>query len=122
MSGKRPKDTRTKTKKIIATTARALIKSVPVVGAGVDELIFGPLQDARIERIESMLEEVVDKAGSEAPGLHTEEMATLFESTTGQIARETLSDKRDRLRDLLTNAAAIPRGIRTAAARCLTVC
>ena len=97
-----------KTKDAIANTARALVKLVPGIGAGADQLIFGALEDARTKRIESMLEEVLDKVGPDAPGLGTEEMATLFESTAAQIARETSRDKRDRLRDLLTNAAALP--------------
>lgn len=98
-------------KDVVANTARALIKSVPGIGSGADQLIFGPVDARWQKRIEGMLEDVLERLeGKDAPGLQTDEMYELFESSSASIARATAEDKRARFRDLLVNAAQTPAG------------
>ena len=110
MTPDQPKPKLTK-REVITNTARAIVKAAPLVGSSVDQLIFGPIDEMRMNRIEGLIEEVLDRLeGTEAPGLHTEEMAELFREAAPAIAAATSKEKRAWLRDLLINAGQLPSG------------
>lgn len=88
---------------------RAAVKLLPSVGDAIDQLAFGPLDDLRLKRVESTLNEIlaqVEELGQRPT--QTEEFANLFERTVPSIGRAVNEDVRARFRDLLTNAATLP--------------
>jgi hypothetical protein len=88
----------------------ALIKSVPVIGAGLDELIFGAAREIRFKRLEDTLAEIAAAVGGDAPGLRAEEFAQIVTASLPRIAKATSERSRTMLRDLLVKAAGLEAG------------
>lgn len=85
------------------------LMAVPYLGSSLAHFIFGPLTELRIKRIEKTLSEVVENLGEEkASAVANEQFATLLESIGPELSRSSHEDKRQRFRDLLTNAAGLP--------------
>ena len=91
---------------------RAALQAVPYLGGTLDQFIFGALEELRLKRIESTLAEMAEQLRQRA-GVHhvaTEDFVNLLEAIAPALARATNEDKRQRFRDLLTNAAQQPPG------------
>ena len=93
------------TKDELVNAGQAVLKSIPWIGAGLDQLIFGRLAELRLRRIEATLLEIAEKVGNSKNYVETEEFVNLLEKVAPALARATGEAKRERLRDLLLNAA-----------------
>ena len=83
--------------------------AVPYIGSSIEHFIFGPLTEIRIQRIEKTLTEVAASLGEKkAKKAVNEPFTTLLESVIPELSRALNEDKRQRFRDLLTNAAELP--------------
>lgn len=90
---------------------RALCKLIPSIGEGLDQLIFGSLDELRSQRIERTLDEVLQLlAHQNLRPAQSEEFANLLERALPRISRATSEEVRVRFRDLLTKSATIPAG------------
>ena len=68
------------------------MKSIPVVGAGLDHLVFGGLQEKRFKRIENTLGEIaakLDEKGKPTDGMLTEQFLNLTEQVTEEVSYDT---------------------------------
>lgn len=85
------------------------LMAVPYIGSSIEHFIFGPLTEIRIQRIEKTLTEVAASLGEKkAKKAVNEPFTTLLESVIPELSRALNEDKRQRFRDLLTNAAELP--------------
>lgn len=85
---------------------QAMLKGIPYVGSSLEQFLFGSLAELRMRRIERTLSEVAEALGSErANSMCNEDFVTLLESIAPDLSRATHEEKRNRFRDLLTNAA-----------------
>ncbi len=89
----------------LVNASQALVKSIPWIGAALDQVIFGRLSELRLRRIELTLQEIANKIQDSKNYVDTEEFANLLENVTPALVRATGDKKRERLRDLLLNAA-----------------
>ena len=85
------------------------LMAVPYLGSSLQHFIFGPLTEMRFQRIEKTLSEVASRLGAEKAGAAVNEhFSTLLESVLPELSRAVDDDKRQRFRDLLTNAGQLP--------------
>jgi hypothetical protein len=83
-----------------------VLMAVPFVGPSLAHFISAPLTELRLKRVEESLKEVVEALGNEkAKSLISEEFVNLLENVLPDLSRATDEVKRQRFRDLLTNAA-----------------
>lgn len=92
-----------------AIAIQAILKGIPVIGSSLEHFIFGPLAELRARRIETTLSEVAKALQDRGKhSVASEQFVTLLESVSPALSRSTNEDKRQRFRDLLTNAASLP--------------
>ena len=96
-------------KQIALLGGEALLSSVPFVGSALATFTFGVLSELRLNRIESTLAEVMETVGEEkAKDAVNEKFVNLLETVSPELSRAADEGKRQRFRDLLINAAALP--------------
>lgn len=82
------------------------VSLIPYVGSLVTKVSFGAWAERRVNRIERTLAEVVQTVGEEtARAADNESFINLLEKVLPEIGRAVDEEKRQRFRDLLTNAA-----------------
>ncbi len=87
------------------------LMAVPYLGSSLAHFIFGPLTELRIKRIEKTIDEVATQLGEEKSlAAANENFANLFETVLPDLSRAVEDEKRQRFRDLLSNAAELPEG------------
>ncbi len=97
------------TKGRVANVVHGVLKGVPYIGPPLEHFIFGSLQEIRMKRIEETLSEIAESLGdSGAESVTNERFVTLLESVAPDLSRSIDEEKRQRFRDLLTNAATLP--------------
>lgn len=93
----------------IANAFQGVVRGIPFIGSSLEQFIFGPLNELRMQRIEATLQEVaeaVEKTGL-LDGMVKEEFVNLLETTMGDLCRATDERRRERFRDFLINAASL---------------
>jgi hypothetical protein len=83
--------------------------AIPFVGPSLAHFLSAPLTELTWKRVEATLREVAEMLGSKnANSMVNEEFANLLENVLPDLSRATDEEKRERFRDLLTNAAELP--------------
>jgi hypothetical protein len=100
--------------KVHGTNAlQAALIAIPGVGGALERLLFGSLAELRMQRVEQTLGEVGQKLDELRAEIHVEgneDFANLLEDLLPPLGRTTVEEMRVRFRDLLINAAQIPKG------------
>jgi hypothetical protein len=87
-----------------------LLSLTPVIGSALAKFTFGVLTERRINRIEKTLAEVVEAVGDDvAKEAVNENFVNLLENVCPELSRAVDEEKRLRFRDLLINAAKLPK-------------
>jgi len=87
------------------------LMAVPYVGSSLVHFITGPLIERRFKRIENTLHEVTTGLGDvKSLAAVNENFANLLETVIPDLSRAVEDEKRQRFRDLLSNAVELPEG------------
>jgi len=94
----------------LVNTSQAILKGIPYIGGSLEQFIFGPLNELRMRRIESTLQEIAETLQQRGltPYVDNEYFVNLLEVVVPSLSRSINEDRRHRLRDLLLNAAHTP--------------
>jgi hypothetical protein len=99
----KPKTPRLTGKELAMIAFEAGVMAIPYVGPS---FVSASLTELRLKRVEKTLKEVAQKLGNKkAKNIVNEEFVILLESVSPDLSRATDEEKRQRFRDLLTNAA-----------------
>jgi hypothetical protein len=96
-------------KEIAKIGAEGVLMAIPFVGPSLAHFVSAPLTELRQKRVEATLKEVAERLGKKkAKSMVNEEFVNLLENVAPDLSRATDEEKRQRFRDLLTNAAELP--------------
>jgi len=83
-----------------------VLMAIPFVGPSLAHFVSEPLTELRLKRVEESLKEVAEALGDvKAKFMVNEEFVNLLENVLPDLSRATDEERRQRFRDLLTNAA-----------------
>ena len=90
---------------------QGVLLAVPYLGSSLNHFLSGPRNDLQLKRIEKTLAEVAAQVGEEkSKAAANENFANLLETVLPDLSRAVEDEKRQRFRDLLSNAAELPEG------------
>ena len=94
----------------LVNTSQAILKGIPYIGGSLEQFIFGPLNELRMRRIESTLQEIAEILQQKELTAYVENeyFVNLLEVVVPSLSRSINEDRRQRFRDLLLNAAHTP--------------
>ena len=102
----KPKTPRLTGKELAMIAFEAGVMAIPYVGPSFAHFVSASLTELQLKRVEKTLKEVAQKLGNKkAKNIVNEEFVILLESVSPDLSRATDEEKRQRFRDLLTNAA-----------------
>lgn len=100
------KDKELSNRQVAMIAGEGLLSAIPYIGSALAKFSFGVLTERRIARIERTLSEVAETVGEDASkSAVNEHFVSLLENISPELSRATDEEKRQRFRDLLTNAA-----------------
>ena len=97
----------------VQNTIRATIKLVPYIGSTLEQLAYGNKEERRWQRMERTLSELgkqMEKNNIPPESILKEEFEQLLRTIAPDLSESINEEKRQRFRDLLINAVAIPEG------------
>jgi hypothetical protein len=99
----------------LANTGRAILKSIPYIGEGLEQLFFGLDDERRFRRVERTLSELgeqMEQRGIPKDAVQSDGFAEMLDTVVPPLSASASEEKRQRFRDLLLNAVQIPEGDR----------